>query len=67
MRSINLAIRLDFSFVDAHGNSATRTLVFERMGGSKGLIPDVWFSLDFESLPQDPRSSGIVTLPARAR
>jgi hypothetical protein len=68
IRSISLGARLDFAFVAAGGHSATRTLVFERMGGGRGLIPDVWFNLAFDRMPQDPRTSGIVTTsPARLR
>jgi len=64
IRSISLAARLDLSFVDARGNAATRSLVFERSTGARGLMPDVWFSLEFDRLPSDPRSSGIVTTAA---
>jgi hypothetical protein len=45
IREISLRSRLDASFVDMFGNSATRAFTFVRFDGSSGLIPDVWFSV----------------------
>jgi hypothetical protein len=68
IRAIDLAARLDLAWTDGQGNSATRALSFERRGGGQGVIHDVWFALSFDRVPQDPRSSGIVsTLPQRLR
>ena len=61
VKSISLDSRLDLSFTDAAGNSATRALIFEREDGSTGQAPDVWFSLTFDKLPRNPRSSGVVS------
>ncbi len=64
IQTINLTARRDVAFADAMGNSAIRAMTFVRTDGSSGTIPDVWFSLEFDRLPKDPRSSGIVsTLP----
>ena len=61
LRSISLSARLDASWADAAGNSVTRALSFTRTDGSTGLVPDVWFSLAFDRLPTDPRTSGITS------
>ncbi len=64
IQAINLAARLDVAFADPMGNSAIRALTFVRTDGTSGTIPDVWFSLAFDRMPKNPRSSGIVsTLP----
>ena len=68
IRAIRLRARLDVSWTDASGNSATRALTFERTDGSTGLIPDVWFSLKLDAMPADPRTTGVVsTLLQRLR
>lgn len=68
VRSIDLASRLDLSWVDAEGNAATRSLTFERRDGRVGSIQDVWFSLEFAELPLLPLSAGAVsTLHRRDR
>jgi hypothetical protein len=61
IRSISLTSRLDMAWADNRGNSVTRSLMFERSDGSDGVIQDVWFALDFDQMPADPRSSGVVS------
>jgi hypothetical protein len=58
---ISLAARLDLAWTDRMGNSAVRSLDFERSDGRIGHAHDVWFALDFDSMPVNPRSSGITS------
>jgi len=46
--------------IDGPG-TALRSLTFRAVDGSSGQIPDVWFHLDFDRLPRNPRTSGIVS------
>jgi hypothetical protein len=67
IREIALRSRLDAGFVTRSGSSH-RALTFTWNDGSTGLVPDVWFALEFDRTPRDPRSSGIAsTLPDRSR
>lgn len=66
--AVELDSRLDLAWADGRGNSVTRSLQFVRQDGGRGVVQDVWFSLQFTTLPRDPRSSGRTSsLPQRDR
>jgi hypothetical protein len=68
LRSISLDARLDRAFGDQAGNHSLRSLSFARADGQSGTVYDVWFSLAFNQMPRDPRTTGIVsTLGQRYR
>ena len=49
------------SWSDGQGNFALRALSFEREDGSLSAVPDVWLGMSYDTLPDDPRATGIVS------
>jgi hypothetical protein len=47
--------------MDQAGNLVMRTLGFTRVDGTAGTVYDVWYSIGFDRVPSDPRTSGIVS------
>jgi hypothetical protein len=58
IRAIGLASRLDAGFAGLDG-AATRALTFRWADGSTGLVPDVWFRVEFDTLPRNPLTAGL--------
>jgi hypothetical protein len=65
--SIGLKAHMDLSFANARASSL-RSITFNRTDGSSGTVYDVWFRLQFDRVPKNPRSTGVVsTLLSRYR
>lgn len=60
LRTIMLTARLDRAWANPRG-SAARSIDFVREDGRRGAVHDVWFTLSFDKLPTNPRSSGITS------
>jgi len=61
LRSIGLKARHDLAWTDAQGNSAMRAINATHLTGRELTIHDVWFSLSFNSMPANPRTTGAVS------
>jgi hypothetical protein len=65
LREIALATRSGAGLVAGPG-SALRAASYSWADGTAGLVADVWFQLEFDRRPRDPRTTGTVsTLAAR--
>jgi hypothetical protein len=61
IRAIGLASSTDLTWSDDAGNSALRSLTFKRASGPDGVIWDVWFATMLDSMPSNPRTSGVTS------
>jgi hypothetical protein len=60
LRAITLTAKLT-PWSDGKGNSALRSIGFEREDGSAGRIHDVWFSVSWTKAPSDVRAAGLAS------